>query len=58
LWENSIEVNTDGVEPLTTMSHELMPCGDDEVKPHLNHELGLKNAPEKDDDYFAYQKDK
>jgi aspartyl-tRNA(Asn)/glutamyl-tRNA(Gln) amidotransferase subunit C len=50
------EVNTDGVEPLTTMSHEINVLREDEVKPHLSHERALKNAPKKDADYFRVPK--
>jgi aspartyl-tRNA(Asn)/glutamyl-tRNA(Gln) amidotransferase subunit C len=50
------EVNTEGVEPLTTMSHEVNALREDEVKPHLNHDLALKNAPKKDADYFRVPK--
>jgi len=50
------EVNTDGVEPLTTMSHEINALREDEVKPHLSHERALKNAPKKDEDYFRVPK--
>jgi aspartyl-tRNA(Asn)/glutamyl-tRNA(Gln) amidotransferase subunit C len=50
------EVNTDGVEPLTTMSHEVNALREDEVKPHMNHDYALKNAPKKDADYFRVPK--
>jgi aspartyl-tRNA(Asn)/glutamyl-tRNA(Gln) amidotransferase subunit C len=50
------EVNTDGVEPLTTMSHEINALREDKVKSHLNHEHALKNAPKKDADYFRVPK--
>ncbi|MEL7002693.1 MAG: Asp-tRNA(Asn)/Glu-tRNA(Gln) amidotransferase subunit GatC [Bacteroidota bacterium] len=50
------EVDTDGVEPLTTMSHEINVLREDEVKPHLNHERALENAPKKDADYFRVPK--
>ena len=50
------EVNTDGVEPLTTMSHEINFLREDEVKPHLSHEDALRNAPKKDSDYFRVPK--
>ena len=50
------EVNTDGVEPLTTMSHEINALREDVVKPHMSHEEALKNAPEKDADYFKVPK--
>ena len=50
------EVDTDGVEPLTTMSHEVNVLREDEVKNHLDHERALKNAPQKDADYFRVPK--
>jgi len=50
------EVNTDGVEPLTTMSHEVNALREDEVKEHLSHERALLHAPKKDDDYFRVPK--
>jgi aspartyl-tRNA(Asn)/glutamyl-tRNA(Gln) amidotransferase subunit C len=50
------EVNTDGVEPLTTMSHEVNAIREDQVKPHLEHDDVLKNAPKKDLNYFRVPK--
>jgi aspartyl-tRNA(Asn)/glutamyl-tRNA(Gln) amidotransferase subunit C len=50
------EVNTDGVEPLTSMSHEVNAFRDDEVKDQLDHDRALRNAPKKDDDYFRVPK--
>ncbi len=57
------EVDTEGVEPLTTMSHEVNNLREDahlpdgqEVKPHLDHLAALKNAPKKDWDYFRVPK--
>ncbi len=50
------EVNTDGVEPLTTMSHEVNALRKDEVAPHLDHHKALINAPQKDADYFRVPK--
>lgn len=50
------ELDTEGVEPLTTMSHEVNVMRDDIVKPHLSHERALKNAPKKDADYFRVPK--
>ncbi len=50
------EVNTDGVEPLTTMSYEVNSLREDEVKPHLPHQDALRNAPKKDSDYFRVPK--
>jgi aspartyl-tRNA(Asn)/glutamyl-tRNA(Gln) amidotransferase subunit C len=50
------EVDTTGIEPLTTMSHEINMLRDDEVKEHLQHDRALKNAPKKDADYFRVPK--
>ena len=50
------EVDTEGVEPLTTMSYEVNMLREDEVKPHIDHEYALKNAPKKDKDYFRVPK--
>ncbi|ELR70315.1 Aspartyl-tRNA(Asn) amidotransferase subunit C [Fulvivirga imtechensis AK7] len=50
------EIDTDGIEPLTTMSYEVNALREDEVKPHLSHERALKNAPKKDSDYFRVPK--
>ncbi|CAN5296094.1 Asp-tRNA(Asn)/Glu-tRNA(Gln) amidotransferase subunit GatC [soil metagenome] len=50
------EVDTDGVEPLTTMSHEINALREDVVNPHLSHQKALLNAPKKDADYFRVPK--
>ena len=50
------EVDTDGVEPLTTMSHEVNALREDTVKEHLSHERALLHAPKKDTDYFRVPK--
>lgn len=50
------EVNTEGVKPLTSMSHEVNVLRDDEVKNQLDHTEVLKNAPKKDSDYFRVPK--
>lgn len=50
------EVDTDGVEPLTTMSYEINVLREDEVKEHLSRENALKNAPKKDNEYFRVPK--
>jgi aspartyl-tRNA(Asn)/glutamyl-tRNA(Gln) amidotransferase subunit C len=50
------EVDTEGVEPLTTMSHEVNMLRNDEVKEHLSHDRALRNAPKKDADYFRVPK--
>jgi len=50
------EVNTDGVAPLTTMSHEINSLRDDVAKVDLTHDEVLSNAPNKDEDYFRVPK--
>ena len=50
------EVNTEGVEPLTTMSHEVNALREDTVKEHLDHTRALQHAPKKDADYFRVPK--
>ncbi len=50
------EVNTDGIAPLTTMSSEVNVMREDIVGEHLPHENGLKNAPQRDSDYFRVPK--
>jgi aspartyl-tRNA(Asn)/glutamyl-tRNA(Gln) amidotransferase subunit C len=50
------EVNTDGIEPLTTMSHEVNALREDVVGEHLDHDIALRNAPSKDTDYFRVPK--
>jgi aspartyl-tRNA(Asn)/glutamyl-tRNA(Gln) amidotransferase subunit C len=50
------EVDTDGVEPLTTMSFEINVLREDVPKEHLDHDQALLNAPQKDKDYFRVPK--
>jgi aspartyl-tRNA(Asn)/glutamyl-tRNA(Gln) amidotransferase subunit C len=50
------EVNTDGVAPLTTMSHEINSLRDDVAKVDLTRDGVLSNAPKKDEDYFRVPK--
>ena len=50
------EVDTDGVEPLTTMSFEVNVLREDIVGQHLPHDEALKNAPKKDDQFFRVPK--
>ena len=50
------ELNTDDVEPLIHMSHEINVLRDDEVKNEISHEEGLKNAHQKDSNYFRVPK--
>ena len=56
-WVDKLnEVDTDGVEPLTNMSHETNVFREDQAQDPLDHERGLKNAPQKDADYFRVPK--
>ena len=56
-WEEHLnEVDTEGVEPLTTMSTEVNILREDIVGEHLSHDRGLLNAPQKDSDYFRVPK--
>jgi len=56
-WMDKLnEVNTEGVEPLTTMSHEINAMREDQVAPHLNPDKALNRAPKKDSDFFRVPK--
>jgi len=46
------ELDTDGVEPLIHVSDSINEFRDDEVEQTISHEQGLKNAPDKNSDYF------
>ena len=50
------EVDTEGVEPLTTMSHEINALREDVVKDQLSKDEVLKNAPKKDENFFRVPK--
>lgn len=50
------EVNTYGVEPLTSMSQEVNQWRKDEVGAHLDHHKALSSAPKKDENYFRVPK--
>jgi aspartyl-tRNA(Asn)/glutamyl-tRNA(Gln) amidotransferase subunit C len=50
------ELDTTGIEPLTTMSSEVNVMREDKAGPHLGQEAGLKNAPKRDSDYFRVPK--
>jgi aspartyl-tRNA(Asn)/glutamyl-tRNA(Gln) amidotransferase subunit C len=50
------EVDTTGVEPLTTMSHEINSLRDDVVQDQLTREQALQNAPKKDSEFFRVPK--
>lgn len=56
-WEEQLnEINTEGVEPITTMSSEVNVLRQDELGEHLSHDRALQNAPQKDSDYFRVPK--
>ncbi len=50
------EMDLEGVEPLAYMSDEVNILREDEVKQDITHEEALKNAPDKDTDYFRVPK--
>lgn len=50
------ELDTEGVEPLIYMTQEANVLRNDEVGQHNTKEEALKNAPEKDSDYFKVPK--
>lgn len=49
-------LNLEGIEPLAYMSDEVNVLRADEVKQDISHEDALKNAPDKDTDYFRVPK--
>lgn len=50
------EVDTTGVEPLTSMSQEINAFRSDEAKPGLSREEALSRAPSSDGTYFKVPK--
>lgn len=50
------EVDTTGIEPLTTMSFEINSLREDKVSSHLDHKKALGVAPNADVDYFRVPK--
>lgn len=52
------EVDTTGIDPLTTMSHETNALRDDTAEDHnhLDQQRALQNAPEKNGDFFSVPK--
>lgn len=50
------EVDTDNVEPLVFMTDEVNRLRDDEPQVTLSQDEVLKNAPQKDSDYFRIPK--
>ena len=50
--EKLSEVNTDDVDPLIFMSEEVNVLREDSIAHEVSQENALKNAPQKDSDYF------
>ena len=50
------EVDTTGVEPLTTMSTEVNALREDDTQNQLSQQEVLQNAPLKDENYFRVPK--
>ena len=50
------EVDTTGVEPLTSMSHEVNVLREAKAEPPLSHESALSQAPKRNDHYFLVPK--
>jgi len=46
------EIDTKGIEPLIYLSEEVNILRADEIKHEVSQENALKNAPQKDSDYF------
>ena len=46
------EIDTEGIDPLIYMSEEVNVLREDKVIEEISQEDALKNAPEKDSDYF------
>ena len=46
------ELDTEGIEPLVYMSEELNVLRADEISNEVSQANALKNAPQKDSDYF------
>lgn len=50
------ELDTENVEPLVHLSHEINVLRVDEARNTVSHQEGLRNAPRKDSDYFRVPK--
>lgn len=50
------EMDTEGIEPLIYMTDEVNVMREDEPKVTISQKEALKNAPEKDSDYFKVPK--
>ena len=50
--DNLSEIDTEGFEPLIYLSNEVNILRDDKIGEAVTQEQALKNAPNKDSDYF------
>ena len=50
------ELDTENVEPLVYITEEINVLRDDNIGEHVEKKEALKNAPEKDSDYFKVPK--
>jgi aspartyl-tRNA(Asn)/glutamyl-tRNA(Gln) amidotransferase subunit C len=50
------ELDTEGVEPLIYLSEELNVLRNDEARTTITQQQALKNAPQRDSDYFKVPK--
>ncbi|WP_299706970.1 Asp-tRNA(Asn)/Glu-tRNA(Gln) amidotransferase subunit GatC [uncultured Pontibacter sp.] len=56
-WVDQLrELDTENVEPLIHMSHEVNVMREDVAENTVSHDAALKNAPKKDSDYFRVPK--
>ena len=46
------QINTDDIAPLIYMSDEVNVLRNDEIRNEVSQKEALKNAPQKDSDYF------
>ena len=56
LIEKLNELNTDNVEPLTSVAETTLKCRLDEVKSENIREQIIKNSPEDNEDFFVVPK--
>lgn len=56
-WVDKLnELDTENIEPLTSMSDNINIMREDAIEPHISHYDALKNAPKKDTDYVRVPK--
>jgi aspartyl-tRNA(Asn)/glutamyl-tRNA(Gln) amidotransferase subunit C len=55
-FEKMNELDTEGVEPLVFLTDEINAFREDEAQITITHEEALKNAPDRNSDYFKVPK--